>query len=299
MAEHLEDLARSFARDLRASGKAERTIVIYLQSVRFFGDWLQERGEPKTLDSLTKANLADWFGDLAAKKENAASTVLTRFRGMRRFVRWLIAEGEISSSPMANLEQPKPPEKPVPVFSDADITALIKAAGGTDFFGRRNEAIVRTFIDCGVRISELAGMQLEDVDFDHDVIHVVGKGRRSRAVPFGAKTARALDRYIRARRQHKHAHLPGLWLSQRGSYSADGIDELLRNLARKAGLSDVHAHRFRHSFAHRWLASGGQERDLMRLAGWRSSEMLERYGASAADQRAREAHKRMGLGDQL
>lgn len=297
MAEHLENLAASFARDLRASGKAERTITIYLQSVRFFGEWLQANGKPATLDSLTKANLADWLGDLSEK--NAASTVLTRFRGMRRFVRWLIAEEEITSNPMANLEQPKPPEKPVPVISAADITALIKAASGTDFYGRRNEAIVRVFIDCGVRISELAGMRLQDVDFDHDVIHVVGKGRRSRAVPFGAKTARALDRYIRARRQHRHAHLPHLWLGQRGGYSTDGIDELLRSLARKAGLSDVHAHRFRHTFAHRWLASGGQERDLMRLAGWRSSEMLERYGASAADQRAREAHKRMGLGDQL
>jgi site-specific recombinase XerD len=297
MAELLDDLAASFARDLRASDKAPRTIVIYLQSIRFFGEWLQENDQPATLDSLTKANLVGWLGDLAEK--NASSTVLTRFRGIRRFIRWLLAEEEITSNPLANIEPPKPPETPVPVFTDAEIGALIKAASGTDFFGRRNEAIVRVFFDTGVRISEMAGMQLEDVDFDHEVIFVTGKGRRPRAVPFGAKTARALDRYIRARRQHKLAHLGGLWLSQRGAYSRDGIDDLLRNIAKKAGVEDAHAHRFRHSFAHRWLSQGGQERDLMRLAGWRSAEMLGRYGASAADQRAREAHKRMGLGDQL
>jgi integrase len=79
----------------------------------------------------------------------------------------------------------------------------------------------------------------------------------------------------------------------------NGIRQMLRRRAKQCGLDHLHPHMFRHTFAHRWLSEGGQEQDLMRLAGWRSREMLARYGASAADQRAREAHRRMGLGDRL
>jgi site-specific recombinase XerC len=113
---------------------------------------------------------------------------------MRRFCRWLVAEEELDQDLMAGMEQPKPPEHPVPVITRDELTRLLKEASGADFTGRRDEAIVRVLLDTGARISELAGMRLEDVDWDHEVIHVIGKGRPPRAVPLAAKTVRVVDR---------------------------------------------------------------------------------------------------------
>lgn len=295
--ERLDDLAASWRRDLRAAGKAERTIAIYGQAVRFFAAWLETQGRTPTVDNLTKHAVVAWLETL--QQVNQPQTVLTRYKGLRRFTRWLVAEAELPVDPMANLEQPKPVMQPVPLLTDEEVGRLLKATAGTDYRDRRDHAVLRVLFDCGLRISECASLTLDDVDLDLEVLHVIGKGRKPRIAPFGAKTSRAIDRYLRARRAHPHGDLPALWLGQRGGLTHDGIDEILKRRGEQAKVADLHAHRFRHTAAHRWLAAGGQERDLMRLMGWSSDAMLDRYGSAAATERAIAAAKRMRLGDQL
>jgi site-specific recombinase XerD len=137
-----------------------------------------------------------------------------------------------------------------------------------------------------------------DVDLDHQVIKIVGKGGDERMITYGSKTMLALDRYLNLRSFQRYAHLGALWLSQQGAMATSTVRMMLRQRGEAAGLY-MWPHRLRHQMAHEWLDDGGQERDLMKLAGWKSPAMLARYGAAAATQRAIDAHKEHGPGDKF
>ncbi len=297
MAARLQDLFRSFARHLRAEGRSERTAVVYGQAVRFFSQWLEAQGRPATVDELNRAAIREWLATLADTQE--PSTVKTRYRGLYRFCGWLVDEDEIPEHPMKTLSPPQPQMKLVPVLSDDELAALLKACKGKDFRDRRDEAITRTLLDCGLRVSELCGLKVDDLNLDTETAIVTGKGNKVRAVYFSSRTTSALDRYLRMRSQHRWAHLDAVFLTQRGAMSPDGVRERMIVRGAMAGIEDLHPHRFRHTFAHDFLMAGGQERDLKRIAGWTSDVMLERYGASAADQRAKAAAHRMKRGDRV
>jgi hypothetical protein len=192
----------------------------------------------------------------------------------------LVEEGELDSNPTATLSPPTLKMKPVLVITDDELTVLLKACNGREFADRHDEALIRLLLDCGVWVSEACGLRVDDLDLDQGIAIVLGKGRKRRAIYFSARTVRALDRYVRMRANHRWAHLDALFLTQRGALSPDGARDRVKYRGELAGIDDLHPHRFRHTFAHDFLMSGGQERDLERLAGWSSDVMLERYGAT-------------------
>lgn len=292
----------SYIRWVEHKNRSPRTIQSYRESIAQLVDWL----DGGNLMDATRDEVQDWLIHL--QREHAATTAAVRFRSLRAFYNWAVAEEIIDRSPMARLSEPKPDDTPVPVVPDEDLQALIKhceVGGRADFESVRDLAIIRMFCEPGSpRIAEMAGILLDDVNLGRRPgYEVMGKGRKVRWIPLGRKSCAALERYVRLRRKHGGAQLPQLWLGAKRTdvpLSSTGIQQMLERRAKAAGLKHIRAHQLRHSAAHAAKVAGMSEEDMEFLFGWsEGSRMVKRYGKSAQGERAQESARRLSVGDRL
>lgn len=296
MTPDLRALLASWELHLRAERKSPRTVKIYGDGVRSFLRWCDASHRPAVLDKAT----VDAFTAGLLESGAAAATARSRHVVVRRFSTWLADEGEIGADVLGGMKPPALDQAVVPKLTEAELVALIAACEGKRMMDRRDEAIVRLAAEAMCRAEELLAMNVDDVDLRRGAAVIRrGKGGRGRVAPFGPHTARALDRYLRARRTHRlAATTPALWLGDRGKeFRYHGLRAALARRADAAGIKDFHPHRLRHTGASRWLDAGGSEGGLMAVAGWRSREMLDRYVADTAMERAAEESRRLNLGD--
>lgn len=288
-------LEKSWLVHLRAQRKSPATLRVYRAGVRAYLAWCEENGQPAILDrNLLAAFVADLL-DAGAEP----ATAQARHLAVRRFSKWLHAEGELAVDPLAGMRPPKLDVKVIPVLSDDELRRLVKACEGRTLRDRRDEALVRLMMETGLRAGEVVALRVEDVNVVGGTLLVRrGKGGIGRLVPFSPKTAVALDRYLRLRRQHVLADTSALWLGERSrGLHYDGLYRTLAKRARVAGIRNFSPHQLRHTAASRWLAAGGSEGGLMAIAGWKRREMVDRYAAATRASRAVQEFRHLELGE--
>lgn len=293
-------LWQSFERSLRAENASPRTIEIYGDGGRQFYEYSRTRRLPTDPVAIEKAQLEEFLIWLREERNVKPATVRARFSSLRRFFNWLIEEGELEHSPMARIRGVKVDEPAPEVLSEDELTRLLAACRGDGMDDRRDMAILRLMIDTGLRRQEVAAIALDDIDLAQSTITVRRKGGKEGVVYLGAKTTRDIDRYLRARSRHPHSNLSALWLAQKGALTGDGVHHLVTRRARLAGIDrPVWPHLLRHSFAHQLKSQGAADEVVMTLGGWSDSKVMRRYGRSAAQARARDAHRQLSPGDRL
>lgn len=292
----LHYLRRSFLRHLAADRRSTATRTAYRAAVDQLEAFLAAHALPTTVRQL-QADHVDAFFVSLHERQLRPSTILARHHALSRFFGWLVDEGELTDSPMAQLPRPTAPlGRPTELSAD-QIETLLAACSGSAVEDLRDAALIRLFVETGLRLTEMAALEMDDIDLDSDAVYLASAGRAPRAVPFDRPTSRALQHYLAARAGNERSHLPALWLGRRGRLTQRGIEQAIRHRGQLAGLPDLRPHQFRHTFVQGYLAAGGDGRDLMRLMGWRSRQLLARYrgGAPAARLRA----EWLRLGDRL
>lgn len=305
-------LDRSWRRHLRAEGRSEATTRNYLNTLRRFAMWLEAEQLPDTVAEIGSDEIQDFLLDVADQASGA--TAAFHFRNLCALYKWLTSSREQalkkSDSPMLDVSEPKSIDPPRPAFTDAEVSAMLKACAGRSFHAVRDEAIIRLFYATGMRVSGMAGLryapdtpQLDnpgqsDIFLDHHqpLVRLRLKGGRIHLVPIGARTVMALDRYLRVRAGHEHAHLGALWVGPKGELASSGIAQMVKRRAAAAGVrSRVHTHRFRRTLATNLLDQGVDRTHVAQLLGWSDLRNVALYASDTEQQRAWAAAAKVGI----
>lgn len=199
---------------------------------------------------------------------------------------------------MLNIKTPRIPKtKPTP-FSHSDIVSLLEQCSGKLFVDVRNRAIIFIFLDTGLRLSELAGIQLEDIELIISTIRVMGKGSKERIVRIGKRTQKELLRYLLMRIDN----YPCLWVNKsRKPLTAWGIQLAIKKLCYKAGITDTKPgpHTFRHTAAINYLRNGGDQFTLQMMLGHSTLQVTRRYVSSLGEVDMIRVHQKASPVDNL
>ena len=252
-------------------GMARNTCEAYASDLRFFAGFLRKRGRTASAE-VTRDDIADFLGEERAEGRKG-STRARRAIAIRTWLHYLKARKLIPHNPAELMDPPRREQALPKILSEAEVAALIDGVSGKAPRELRDRAMLEILYGCGLRVSELCDLKMEDLVADGELLRVFGKGSKERIVPIGGAAGRALNAYFEsARDRFTHGDLSEthVFVTRRiGPFTRQGVFKIIKQRAAAVGidLDRISPHVLRHSFASHMLAHGADIRAIQELLG--------------------------------
>jgi site-specific recombinase XerD len=300
----------------QTEGKSPRTVEFYLENLKRFLWYAQQKQWPDDIRTLSEWNIREFLGYLAnetnrwglagngsepAQRKVSHTTVHHYFVVLANFFGWVVREGYLTDNPIAKIKVAKPKDKVIKPYTQEEVSRMLAVCdkdygNNAKFLGSRNRAIILVLLDSGVRLSELTGMKMQDMNTSNGNIRVMGKGSKERIVRIGKVAQKSLWRYLMHRPNNGRQEL---WISEEGKpLSPTAVQCMIKRLKERSGVSRVgNVHRFRHTFALNFLRVDKNVFNLQYLLGHSELEMVRRYTSTLGMEDALKAHEKASPAD--
>lgn len=272
---------------------SQHTLADYVNTFRKFQDYLQAQGlaDDPPIESIQSKTIEAFLAAQPVSKK----TVLNYHIGLSALWTWAVAEGLVVEHTLHKVERAKPEKRAISPYTEADIRAMLNALGTSRLYtrpgkketshslpnGERNRAIILLLLDTGMRVSELCGLKIYQVDSRNKRMKVFGKGSKERSLPFSARTGQAIWRYL-ATRADEEADRPLFTTIDGEELTRDELLKTIQRIGVRAGVGgEINVHRFRHTFAINYLRNGGNAFSLQMMLGHTTLDMVHNYLALA------------------
>ncbi|MDX1978937.1 MAG: tyrosine recombinase XerC [Bryobacteraceae bacterium] len=262
--------------ELRRANVSAHTLRNYQSDYRQFAEYFSPGGASPEVQSMDPLAIREYLGHLYHRKL-APVSMRRKLAAVRSLFRFLHKNGVVRRNPAKLIRTPKAPQKLPKVPTEEQTNALIDGVAPEGLNAVRDLAVLELLYGCGLRVSELVGLNLADIDFTERWLRVRGKGRKERQVPYGAKAAAAMDRYLPER--HASAGEEALFVGQQGQRLSDRTVRRTVKWYATALLGDssLHPHTLRHAFATHLLSDGADLRAIQELLGHAQLSTTQKY----------------------
>jgi integrase/recombinase XerC len=264
---------RYLATERNVSG---HTLAAYRSDLEQFREFVgRERGDGAAADMVDHLFIRRWLAFL--HKDHKKSSIGRKLAAIRSFYKYLLREGKVAKNPAELVATPKK-EKRVPFHLTIDeVIALVEAPRGADLPTLRDRVILETLYSCGIRVSELTGLDVAALDLEEGLVRVLGKGSKERIVPLGSYARQAIASYL-ARRGNPPAAAPLLLNARGGRLTSRSVARIVdKYILKLATVKKISPHTLRHTFATHLLEGGADLRAIQELLGHASLSTTQKY----------------------